>query len=463
MTNLLMLKNQVNNLGIFFFLFLFSFLSPVLAKEAVYQIAPTALPHTQRSMKTSGFWVSRHPLSDQVILTSEEIKAFNSKIQNELKLTKDIPQFPNPYSGEDLRNSLEETLKDFSSQELYGADDRRANKEFFTKMREKMNVENILAENLPQYGFIVHFADQRIFPTQEPLYAKSGDIDFDELQNSDLDVGTPVAILHKSEDNRWLYVMTYNSDGWIEADRVAFCPLEEIQSFLKQESFVIVTQAKADIFLNLEMTKYYDYARMGSKFIKGQILEKGTIEIRLPRRDDEGQLFWQTAYVYEQDISQGYLTYTPRHILQQAFKLLNEPYGWGGMHGEQDCSRFLLEVFSTVGIELPRNSKEQAQVGTRLTEFDEQIDPNARRQALKEKAMGATTILPLKGHIMLYLGIVDEVPYAIHATWAYRERQGSKDVPRVINRVVVSDLTLGEGTKKGSLLDRLNSVVIIGK
>ncbi len=42
--------------------------------------------------------------------------------------------------------------------------------------------------------------------------------------------------------------------------------------------------------------------------------------------------------------------------------MLNQPYGWGDMYGEQDCSRFLQMVFATVGIMLPRDSKDQAQV-----------------------------------------------------------------------------------------------------
>ena len=64
----------------------------------------------------------------------------------------------------------------------------------------------------------------------------------------------------------------------------------------------------------------------------------------------------------EEDVHPGFLPYTARNIYKQALVMLNQPYGWGDMYGEQDCSRFLQMVFATVGIMLPRDSKDQAQV-----------------------------------------------------------------------------------------------------
>jgi hypothetical protein len=130
------------------------------------------------------------------------------------------------------------------------------------------------------------------------------------------------------------------------------------------------------------------------------------------------------------------------------------------MHGEQDCSAFLDEVFAVMGIILPRDSKDQAQTGQMLAQFEEKTLGPQKIEAFGG-VLGGITLLPMKGHIMLYLGMVDERPYAIHAVWAYRERKGDKDVPRVMNRVVVSDLSLGEGSQKGSLLKRLSKIVEI--
>jgi len=162
------------------------------------------------------------------------------------------------------------------------------------------------------------------------------------------------------------------------------------------------------------------------------------------------------------------LPYTPRHVFEQAFKLLNAPYGWGGMYGEQDCSRFVQQVFATVGIRLPRNSGEQAKSGQVLAKFDgasldEKTEGCDKKEVLTTKAVPGATVLGMSGHIMLYLGNVDGRPYAIHATWAFRENQDGQEIRKVINKVVVSDLSLGDGSARGSLLKRLRTITAVSR
>ena len=86
----------------------------------------------------------------------------------------------------------------------------------------------------------------------------------------------------------------------------------------------------------------------------------------------------------ERQVSRGYLPYTPRTVIFQAFKLLHSPYGWGDMYGEQDCSRFIQLVFSTVGIQFPRNSLQQAKVGRLIADFARESGPDKRMQALSD-------------------------------------------------------------------------------
>ena len=119
------------------------------------------------------------------------------------------------------------------------------------------------------------------------------------------------------------------------------------------------------------------------------------------------------------------------------------------MYGEQDCSRFLQMVFATVGINLPRDSKDQAQVASTAVDFDQKSNDAVKIAAII-KAPAANTLLSMKGHIMLYLGMVNGKPYAIHDTTA-----------NAMDRVIISDLSLGQGTKKGTLLRRLTRAVTI--
>ncbi len=79
--------------------------------------------------------------------------------------------------------------------------------------------------------------------------------------------------------------------------------------------------------------KYYDYVRMGVKF---PILLKvnGRIVVIIPQKGDGDRLVFKNGMLNERDINLGYLSYTPKTILTQAFKFLNSPYGWGGSFGE---------------------------------------------------------------------------------------------------------------------------------
>jgi hypothetical protein len=181
------------------------------------------------------------------------------------------------------------------------------------------------------------------------------------------------------------------------------------------------------------------------------------LAVALPTVTDSGKNRIQIAFVDKEQISTGFLPYTPRAVIGQAFKMLNEPYGWGGMYGGQDCSRLLQEVFATVGIDLPRDSKDQARTGKGLAAFKEDEPLSNKIAALKNAPVG-NVILPMKGHIVLYLGTVNDRPYAIHSLWGYREPSDEGDVVRVINRTAVSDLYLGEGSGKGSLLKRLSAI-----
>jgi hypothetical protein len=433
------------------------FLSSAFAEDKLFYVAPSQFTDTDQYKSRAGFWISRHPAPDQLVMDQEHISAFNLKIQNELKLTKDIFSAVDQFKTESLVGDFERILKDYEEKGYYTKEGVRFDKAFLDKARKNMNLSGMVLGMTPRYGLVSHYADVRFLPTAEPLYETAGDIDFDQLQNSTLDVGTPVAVVHQSLDKKWYYVLSNLSDGWIQADRVALGEIKKVKEYVQASDFIVVTSPQADIFIDEPMMIYHDFARMGTRFPL-TTLSNQKAEVLLPRVDKEGKLYFSSGFLAISDVHAGYLPYTPRIIFNQAFLMLDDLYGWGGMYGRKDCSAFLDEIFSTVGIILPRDSKDQAQVGG--APFDDKTPLDQKTAALKLSLPGAT-ILPMKGHIMLYLGTFNEKPYAIHAVWAYREHKGEKDVPRVLNRVTVSSLSLGEGSQKGSLLKRLSKVVEI--
>ena len=433
--------------------------SRVLAQERSNYEAPSPIGHSLRMMKTAGFWISRHPSPDAVIMSPDAIDQFNAGLRNDKKLTKDIFTIIQDLKTESLLDDLEKTLSDITAKDYYTTAGVRDDQDFMDDVKRNMNLSGVVIGVAPRYGLVVHYASQRFLPTREGLYEEKDDEDFDQLQNSALDVGTPVAVVHTSADGLWYYAMTDISDGWVEAKNIALGDVNQVREFAEDKDYAVVIRPKADIFLNESMTDDYDYVRMGMRLPLTSV-DAGRVTVNVPVMDADGTLAIKEAYMNAEDVSPGFLPFTARNIYKQALMMLNQPYGWGDMYGEQDCSRFLQMVFATVGVVLPRDSIDQAQVSNTAVDFDEKSADDVKVSAIA-KAPAANTLLAMRGHIMLYLGTVNGKPYAIHDTTGYKKEVDQKEVSYAIDRVIISDLSLGQGSQKGSLLRRLTRTVTI--
>jgi hypothetical protein len=433
--------------------------------------APTLLPGTDRSMLTAGYWISRHPSPDALVLTAEQIAGLNRQIERSLepaaaKISPGADQnisWPASCSGSDLAIVLQKDIDRLRAKPRYFSSGRQAPGAFYERMIEDMDLAAINpimdSAQISLGGVVVRFSDQRILPTLEPLYGDPSEVDFDDLQNNALEMGTPLLLLHQTRDMKWTYVCSPSSSGWVESRYIARCSLEALEDFIHPDRFVVVLRPKVDIYRNPALTYSEEFVQMGVRLPLIDVEENAYL-VMIPISDSQGYLVRQQGYIQKNQASEGYLPYTARNILQQAFEMLNAPYGWGGMYGEQDCSRYIQQVFATVGVNFPRNSADQAMVGKRVAEFDPDTPEVFKIRSL-DQAFGGIAVLYLKGHVMLYLGKAGFLPYTIHATWAYRVPDGYQDLTYKINRVAVTDLNLGKGSHNGSLLERLKSVRMV--
>jgi len=432
-------------------------------REVLYPGAPTLLPSTTAEMNTPGYWISRHPDPDGIILDPAGIAELNAQIRDK-KIVRDLANLPQK-TGIELRKELEGNAAWIGNTKTYQVSGKKVNASFMAPLIDQMNYEAIPENVEAQYGFLVRQEDIRVLPTRAPLYDNPGDVFIDNLQASSLDRGTPLVILHQSTDGQWLYAVTELTSGWIPADSVAFASYDTFLARYQAMEKIIVTDAKADLYTDAKLTRFCGYARMGTRLVLAdQGADQGstgTVAILVPDRDASGNFIETTAWVDANQISKKYLDYTARTIYQQAFRLLNMPYGWGGTFGEQDCSQFLCEIFSTVGIILPRNSSGQARIGMQLSGFTSKTSDQAKTEILRASAIPGATLLRLPGHIMLYLGTVQGKQYIIHETWAYKEKRGFSEITRLINRVVVSTLELGKESAKGTHLHRLTTATVV--
>jgi len=186
---------------------------------------------------------------------------------------------------------------------------------------------------------------------------------------------------------------------------------------------------------------------------------EGPHPVWIPQRRDDGSVTLRKCYISRKsDVTKGFPVYSQANVLRQAFKLLGARYGWGGQYNGRDCSGFTHDVFLSFGIDMPRDSKQQAMVGTQLGHFQPFQDEEPRVAALRSARPGIT-LLKMPKHIMIYLGALNGQFYVIHSTWA--ERTGddrAADEKNRINQVVVSDLDLNGRSYLGSLFDRVLSI-----
>ena len=431
--------------------------------EIKYWSAPAVLPGVRPEMKTGGFWIGQIDEPDRILLDEQGIEGLNRDIRNRLGFAEDIARLPGSLDSRSLRGEFTYTLSRFRDRgPFFSRNGRQADSAFYKEMERQMNIAALPSPRITiGFGLATAATDQRRLPTSDALFAIPGDFDFDRLQNNSLDIGTPVAVLHKSLHGQWLYVKGPFSSGWVQAEKIALCP-RTVLADLESTPYLTVTRAKASLYKNADLTEYHGFARMGTRlFAAASPAPSQTFAVLLPVRRTDGILEFKTGYLPVRDAVQGCLAYTPRHIIEQAFEMLNTPYGWGGSRGEQDCSQFLQQVFACVGIHLPRNSIAQAETGQEGVLFSENAPENMRIATLLEKGQPGASILYMKGHVMLYLGTVDGRAYAIHDIWGYHAPVSRGGGIRIISRVTVSDLSLGQGSATGSILSRLQSIRLI--
>jgi hypothetical protein len=432
----------------------FSFMIFILGCAPKQLVAPHLLPFINERMWVAEYWLSRVDKPDEIVMDLSEIKKFNQQTMAQVHTLNDILQMPQCLGQKELITFLKtETLP--PQRNKYNRKNQKISKRFFIEIDKNRNVEAILEKNQIRFALTIKKTNIRGIPTNYLIMDEPYTYGFDIYQYSTIDVGEPLAILHESKDKKWVFIQSAFVRGWVSKKDIVFCPKEVIASYIHKPEFIVITAPRVKIYQDKKYHHFLTLASMGTVFPLKRETERNFL-ITLPGKDESGQLVWLEGYVNKEFAKNGYLPYTRRNVFLQAFKSLHEPYGWGGVYGFKDCSQFIKDLFACFGIKLPRNSAKQAKVGIPLASFKEKTSLREKKKFL-EKAPSAISLLYLKGHIMLYLGKVKDNYYVIHDMWDY----GGKDRNIYVGRVVVSTLSLGEESKKGSLLDRLKAIVVI--
>jgi len=425
-------------------------------------------PHVSPSMEKPEFWTKKVQKPTHLLLKPEQIQRMNEENLKKQDLllcrVKDLKQ---EWTREEFLALLREDWQGFGDKgEIrFGREGRPLGKSFWEELRKNFNSESIQEQNRILYGLIVKRADIRVFPTDE-LSLSSPEQEFDRFQHSMISPGALVGIYHFSKDDLWAYIQTGFIRGWVHKDRLAIAK-EKIEALDYDEAKdrLVITGSFVRVFYDPSFQQEAFVAQMGASFplpgSEGQGMDGQSYTIKIPFREKDGQLTFRNGYIPKgEDVHLGYLPFIQMNIAKQAFKMLDQPYGWGEMSGGRDCSRFIMDLFAPFGILMPRNSMLQAKVGIDLG----QIEGKALKEKRKvlDRAVPFVTTLRLPGHIMLYLGKYRGRWYVIHSLWGYQKKGEAGPSLEKVARVVVSDLSLGGSGPNGSLFQRLTDIRFIG-
>ena len=388
---------------------------PILSNKKEKQ--PIIIVNRNRHLNIADFWIDKIKNPDKIIMSREEIEKFNSRVAYIEKKITNFKDIGSKYSGSWVKKSIDGMLKVVSQQAQYFEDGTRIPNSFFGELRDYMDMGAIENSVKTRYALTVKYANQKIVPTDLSLLKGKEEIFFDRNQNSALDIGTPIAILHTTKDGKWHYGIAPTSSGWVRDKDIAFGEKSDIDGFLSTKKFIVTTEPKSSIKI---AGKYYDYLRMGVRLPYILTIDDN-IMVLVPTKDENGKLILSNGTIRLNNIHKGYLDYTAENILTEAFKFLNAPYGWGGSFGEQDCSKFIQEVYATVGVKMPRNSSSQSMVGDKFLDLTN-LSKDTKSNLLINSAHIGSTIIHLKGHIMLYIGEYKGEPYVIQTVWGDSRR-----------------------------------------
>ena len=400
---------------------------------------------TYPALVSPAYWLKQNQEGDKLVLDDKGIDSFNTKIRSVSRTVFDLSAYPTTVSGDALKTRIMNyaVLED----DLY-LNGNKVSDNYKNILRSQTNIKAIPATVTVRYAVTTTRAPIRNLPTGQGLFYYAADKEFDVLQETSLDPGEPVAILHQSANGYFYYVQSYNYSGWISRFNVGLTDKRTWLQYAKPKDFLVVTDAKYVLRLGKNELLYQQGARIN--LVKE---EPALYTVEVPVRQPNGNLSKTRLQVpkVSKAVHKGYLPYTSNNIVRSAFKYYGMPYGWGGLKDSVDCSALVLNAYRTVGIYLPRNTDEQANTAG-IRNLLEGLDNAQRLSVIRDLQPGAC--LYMDGHVVMYIGQINGAPYSIHALGSHYV----KGVRQREMQVVVSDLTLQRSSGNSFLADLQTAV-----
>ncbi|ETP73504.1 cell wall-associated hydrolase, invasion-associated protein [Lachnospiraceae bacterium JC7] len=392
------------------------------------------MPDVTAEMNTPEFWLMlRGGEADTILADQGTIQRINAaNLANEKTNMNDLRNYSEITDVMSFNaRLLEESGKDLKSYQEKGYFDRYGNilsDELIQAIVLNTQNQTGVQSMAPMYGIAVKRSLLCAFPTDAIITDEQGDLNFDYNALSGVRVNEPLVIRTVSADGQWYYALSANCSGWVKVSDVAICSSksEWLNAWdIPAERCLVVTRPRLMLAesntnpelsnLVLTMGTVLEQAPAGS--IGNRITNRssvGNYVVYIPVRGADGRYIKETALVSAiAGVHEGYLPLTTRNIITVAFNMLGETYGWGGMLSSNDCSGYMTDVYRCFGLVLPRNTTWQA--ASDAFNFDVTDLPDEQKASILNN-MPIGSILFLKGHEMMYLGMVNGKYYVVSAS-----------------------------------------------
>ncbi|MBT2116109.1 SH3 domain-containing protein [Dyella sp. LX-66] len=444
--------------------------APVFAGD-VLPIPPSGVIGTDDAMLSPEYWVARAAAPEQVILDRGAIDALNARLIANDPSMYDLSRLGNEVSGAQVHAWIAKVSK-APSKPLYDERDQPVPQAAIDAAVNGLALDRIPARAPVSYGLVVHRVSMRNLPTSLRAFPGKGLQDFEQFQESTLFPGDPVAIVHSSADGAWCFVVSPRYAAWVERSAIAVGTRDEVLSYAAKTRYRVITGDKLRTVYTPEAPAVSEtQLDMGTRIPLAQLPPdqpvngQGPYEawtLSLPTRAEDGSLHLQPALLQRKaDSAADYLPLTRANLIRQAFKFLGERYGWGHLYNGRDCSGFVSDVYRSMGVQLPRNTGDQARspvLKHRL--FDAKDSHEARMRALAQAQVGDLIYIP--GHVMMFLGRIGGEPYVIQDVGGLVFRDGAGKVRWTkTNEVSVTPLLPLLVDEKLSYVDAMTSLVSI--
>ncbi|NJD19182.1 MAG: NlpC-P60 family protein, partial [Gemmatimonadetes bacterium] len=397
-----------------------------------------------------------------------EITEQNRRMLSEDPSLLDLERLPPTLTRAQVREWVERRSQP-PSRQLYDEGGDSVPAATISALVEAVQLDAVPAEQPLRFALVTARAALRTFPPRLRVFSTRDGTDIDRWQETALFPGTPAVIVHESRDGAWWFVVSRQYAAWVEKSHVAEGARDTVLGYARRTPYLVVTGAKvravftperpavSELQLDMGVRVPLLQGWPADSLVNGQNPYTGHV-VELPVRTEAGALELVPALLpLTADVSAGYLPLTPAGIVRQSFKFLGERYGWGHGYNGRDCSGFVSEVYRSFGVELPRNTGDQANspVLDRLG-FTEADSHERRLAAVGETQIGDLVYIP--GHVMMVIGRLDEVTYVIHDVTGINHLKDGSPVRVPLNGVSVTQLETLASSPERTWVDTIRSI-----